>query len=260
MKICKSLITLAATTSMLVISATAQAETLYAEYFSGTPQGIWNKDKIEYNSATKDISIKYDIYQNATQKGSYPKLVSYENLSRKTASATLKYRIKFDKDYSTTMGGKFFGIAPENHVTGCNSVGTNQWSARAGFKNRVPQLYLYFQNKTEPCGQITSASEDQQLALDRWYDVALYVELNSEGKFNAKAKLFIDGQLVAKKTGFRFHGLSDLTDEVKIHKFMLSTFLGSIGSTNGATYLADQSGYIHYDTFKVIDGYAWDLP
>ncbi|MBD1390745.1 hypothetical protein IC617_15040 [Neiella sp. HB171785] len=260
MKRFKALTLIAATCGVMTVSAVTQAEALYEQYFSGVPTGIWNKEQISYNSSSKDISIKYDIYKNDTQKGSYPKLVSYEDISRKTNSATLKYRIKFDKDYSTTQGGKFFGIAPENHVTGCKEVEVNSWSARVGFANRVPQLYLYFQNKPDRCGQVIPSTTGAQLNLDQWYDVALYVELNSEGKYNAKAKLFIDKQLVAKKTGFRFHGLSDLTDEVKIHKFMLSTFLGSISSTSGAEYLEDQSGYIHYDTFKVIDGYAWDLP
>lgn len=245
---------------LMSFSLISHAETLYAEYFSGTPTGIWKKEQIQYNSSTKDISIRYDIYKNATQKGSYPKLVSYENLSKKATSATLKYRVKFDKDYTSKQGGKFFGIAPENHVTGCKEVDVNSWSARTGFKDRIPQLYLYFQNKPEDCGQIIPSETGEQLDLDRWYNVALYVELNSEGKYNAKAKLFIDQQLVAKKTGFRFHGLSHLIDEVKVHKFMLSTFLGSISSTSGAEHLEDESGYIHYDTFKVIDGYAWDLP
>lgn len=242
----------AALLGFIAISGVTQAQTvLWSEDFQNQPPAIWNKTGMQWISSTGKMKTTYNIYRSGGKSGSYPKIVSTDSFQNAT-DATFKYKVNFDTNNNTDMGGKFFGVGPAQPVTGCNAVDDLTWSARVGFRDKKPQLYLYYQGKTAPCGEIIKGSTP--LARNRWYDVSLYVKVNSNGSTSdAEARLYIDGQEVAKKTNFRFYKSSGSTvpPDAKIQKFLLHTFLGSIDTTAGGI---DESVITRYDDFQVVRG------
>ncbi len=234
------------------LSFMAQSASLYKEDFSNSPPSAWKQANMSWVKSTKKLKVDYKIYNHGGKNGSYPKNVSSANFTR-AVEATLKYKINLDKNYKTNIGGKFFGLGPKNHITGCKNITNKGWSARVGIRDHKPQLYIYDQSKSNgDCGAIIKSSKT--LKTDKWYNIALYVKLNSRGnKSDAVAILFVDGKEVARKTGFKFYDGTTLAapNDAKIQKLLIHTFLGSINTSKGGV---KETGTIRYDSFEVVRG------
>ncbi len=248
----KKIISTMAVLSLFSLSSLSQATPLYKEDFSNAPASIWNETNMRWVKSSKQLRIDYNLYSNGGRTGSFPKIVRDVVFSRAN-EATLKYKINLDKNYTTNTGGKFFGLGPRKQVTGCRDITNNGWSARVGIRNKTPQLYIYDQSKSNgDCGEIIKASSP--LKSNKWYDISLYVKLNSKGnKSDAQAILYVDGKEVARKTGFKFYDGTNRSApvETKIQKLLLHTFLGSINNSKGGV---KDSGTIRYDDFEVVRG------
>lgn len=234
------------------------ASTLYSESFNSGNAGDWAHSNTTFRTGANNIRIKYPLYKNFNtgRVGSHPMMVGQIDIAENAIDATFKYRIKLENNYDTNMGGKFFGLGPEYPITGCKDITTHGWSARIGIRDKHPQLYLYTQGKPDgKCGEIIKA-EHITFQKNRWYDLAIYVKLNSSGSANdAEARLFVDGVEVAKKTGFKFFGgsSSNVPPTAKIQKIIRTNFLGSMPSiSNGEVKTGDASAL--FDNFKVVRG------
>jgi len=211
-----------------------QASSLYKEDFKNSPPREWNNAGMEWVKSTGKLRVDYNIYKSGGRTGSYPKIVKNVTFQR-ALDATLKYKINLDKNYTTPVGGKFFGLGPRNQITGCKDITNNGWSARVGIRDITPQLYIYDQSKKNGnCGEIIKAKNP--LKNNQWYDISLYVKLNSAGNVNdAEAILYVDGVEVAKKTKFKFYDGTNRSapTEARIQKLLVHNFLGSINTSRG---------------------------
>ncbi|AWB65467.1 hypothetical protein C2869_03010 [Saccharobesus litoralis] len=234
------------------------ASTLYSESFNSGNAGDWTHANVKFRDGANNIRIKYPLYKNFStgRVGSHPMMVGQIPIAENAIDATFKYRIKLEDNYDTNMGGKFFGVGPEEPVTGCKDITTYGWSARIGIRDKHPQLYIYRQGKPDgQCGEIIKA-EQVTLEKNRWYDLAIYVKVNSSSSTSdAEARLFVDGVEVAKKTGFKFFGgsNSNVPPQAKIQKIIRTSFLGSMPSiANGEVKTGEVSAL--YDNFLVVRG------
>ena len=243
--------------TLMMASAASASGVLYSENFNSGSAGDWSHPNVQFRSGANNIRIKYPQYKvNSNGKvGSPPMMVGQIPISANAIDATFKYRIKLEDNYDTNMGGKFFGLGPEEPVTGCRDITTNGWSARVGIRDKHPQLYIYRQGKPDgECGEIIKA-EQFTFEKNKWYDIALYVKVNSSStKSDAEARLYIDGTEVAKKTGFKFFGgtSSNVPPAAKIQKIIRTSFLGSMPSLSGAVKTGEVSAL--YDNFVVVRG------
>ena len=147
----------------VVMATTASASgVLYTENFNSGSAGEWSHSNVQFRNGANNIRIKYPQYKvNSNGKvGSHPMMVGQIPISANAIDATFKYRIKLEDNYDTNMGGKFFGLGPEEPVTGCRDITTNGWSARVGIRDKHPQLYIYRQGKPDgECGEIIRAEQ-----------------------------------------------------------------------------------------------------
>ncbi len=160
---------------------------------------------------------------------------------------TLQYDMFYESNWASTMGGKFHGLTPKIHVTGCKTVTPDKWSARITLVNRTPSLYFYDQNKDSECGrQIRQSSLKMEKEL--WYSVCLYVKVNSTASnSDGIAEIYVNGKLESRMANVQFH--AEDGEHTLIQNFLFSTFLG--GGRNG-TLVSNQ--YIRYDNFAVVSG------
>ncbi len=189
------------------------------------------------------LRVEYDVRTN-------PSGTTVKQFSQAVTPAreyTLQYDIYYESNWVSTMGGKFHGLTPKTHVTGCKQVEPHKWSARITLVNRTPSLYLYDQNKNSKCGrQIRQSSLTME--KEHWYSVCLYVKVNSSASnSDGIAEIYVNGKLESRMENVQFH--AEDGEHTLIQNFLFSTFLG--GGRDGAI---ESYQYIHYDNFAVVPG------
>jgi hypothetical protein len=192
---------------------------------------------------SKCVRVEYDVRKD-------PSGSTVQQFSQPIKPAneyTLQYDMFYESNWASTMGGKFHGLTPKTHVTGCKTVTPDKWSARITLVNRTPSLYLYDQNKDSECGrQIKQSSLRMEKEL--WYSVCLYVKVNSAASSSdGIAEIYVNGKLESRMTNVQFY--AEDGEHTLIQNFLFSTFLG--GGRDG-TLVSNQ--YIRYDNFAVVSG------
>lgn len=242
----------AAVLLFLTFSNTAYAEVLYSQNFDREAAPWRSGPLLQYGNYGKDgrgVRIAHRILRGADSSGrsirGSDRQVSNLNI-KPVRAATLSYDIRYDNNWNTTLGGKYHGLGPKNHVTGCRSSTPDGWSARVTIRDRRPSLYLYFQGKQEDCGQQLNAN--MVMEKNRWYRISIYIQLNDYNRDNAVARLYVDGRQVAQKTGFQFH--NSRSSDALIQKFMFSTFLGH---NIGNVVEVQDTQHVYFDNVLVTD-------
>jgi hypothetical protein len=140
--------------------------------------------------------------------------------------AELRYRICFAADFNAeaVQGGKlpgFGGMYGDTGSAGRKVDGTDSWSARGAYwkpdaEGRIPiGFYVYHADMQKDFGDTLYFSEP--LARGRWYEVRLYVKLNTsgptagaKGENNGVLRAWLDGRPVFERTDLRFRDVDRL--------------------------------------------------
>ncbi len=191
------------------------------------------------------VRVEYDLRQN-------PPGTTVKQFSQPIPAAmeyTLQYDMYFEENWNNNYGGKFHGLKPDEHVTGCKTVQKHTWSARMVLKDRSPNLYLYDQKKGGGCGRTIGGSNFKMDKL-KWYSISYYLKVNSTANASdGEAQIYVNGKLMTSTTNIQFRGQDG--DATKIKNFFFSTFL--IRNSTGPVVSRQ---YIRYDNFAVLPGKA----
>ena len=219
---------------------------VYQETFENASLGKYKgKDDLNVQDCAgkgRCLRVRY----RPTDVGS-PRLTFREELPP-AAEYTLTYDLRFDKGFEWVKGGKLPGLAPERSVTGCVPLNDTGWSVRLMWRAEGNFMqYLYHQGKTERCGENVYA-EDFTLQKDRWYEVAIYVRVNSSASADdGQVRLFVDGEEVARRDNLR---LRNADTGGLIERFYFSTFYGG----SDPSWAPSQTTYAYFDNFAVYPG------
>ena len=140
-----------------------------------------------------------------------------------------RYYLRLGDDWNPNVeGGKMPGIAGTYGRAGWGSRaadGTNGWSVRGGFLKsyetpdgaRVTPLngYAYEMDGKSGWGSIWPWGKGSGGLLEnaRWYAVEQQVKLNTPGQADGEYRAWLDGRLVAERTGIRYRSVPDLRIE-----------------------------------------------
>ncbi len=221
---------------------------VYSENFDNLPsQQLWRNLKLlvvqdAAPPGNKVVRAAYPIQGSASQ------VMVFNHLIDPEMEYTLSYDILLEKGWNPVEGGKFFGLGPENHTTGCKDKTDEGWSSRIVIRDRKPHIYYYDQRRSDTvCGnRKTEATE--AMVPGRWYALSLYVRVNSSAsQADGITSAYMDGKRVAHQTGIQFRK-SDLPRSM-VTKFLAHTFLG--GGPNGPV---TETFYAQFDNFHIQQG------
>ncbi len=163
------------------------------------------------------------------------------------AEYTLTYRLLFEKGFQFVKGGKLPGLGPTEPTTGCADTVPDGWSSRLMWRREGRAvIYLYHQERQERCGD--DVEGEGQFTVDKWHDIALHVRVNTPGKRDGFAELFLDGASVARREGILFRGGAGPGTE--IGSLMFHTFFGGSDSSWSPT----EAVFARFDDFAVAKG------
>lgn len=172
-----------------------------------------------------------------------------------TTEATLLFDVRFDQDFQFVRGGKLHGFGPDKPVTGGEETRANGWSARLNFrKDGKISTYVYEQDKESKWG-IAKESKDFRFEKERFYNVAMYLRLNSEpDSTDGLIRVYVDGEKVIEHAGLRLRG--ETGKGTGITRLLFSTFHG--GSTESYAPRNEDGTYAtvhaYFDNFAVFEG------
>ena len=208
------------------------------------------KIKRDFQTGKKIVEVSYP----PTEKGS-PRMTTLKRFHPGSDDYTLSYRLRFGSWYDCARGAKAHGVGPKNPTTGCAARTDEGWSVRLITQSGGrPALYIYDQDRriSSGCGQyFTAPNFSKQNFSDwqeRWFDIPLYVKVNSPGSNNGVAKLFVDGKQIHQADGLRLRQ-SGVNDS-KIQSIMYNTAYGG-GSWEHAPR---RTTYVQYSDFRMSRG------
>jgi hypothetical protein len=164
-------------------------------------------------------------------------------------SATLRYSMRFSKDFDWVKGGKLPGLCGAKCLTGCKVVtGDDGWSMRSMWRPCVwpptPHAppceggklaaYLYHADKVHNCGDdVSYVGEGDELFRpmpEEWIDVTVFVAMNTAGprggsggyENDGVVRVWADGELVVEREDLAWRSY----DDIGIDTFYLSVFYG----------------------------------
>ncbi|MEP2651773.1 MAG: polysaccharide lyase [Paraglaciecola sp.] len=203
------------------------------------------------------------LVQGSTEKLEHGKIIKHTYIPSKTGTpyigkrfkldssvseATLSFDMKLDREFEFVKGGKMHGLAGGTATTGCRAIDPNGWSVRMMWRrNGQPVLYLYHQDRKERCGDNVVDLSGFTFVKNTWYNIALYVKLNSEiGSSDGIAALFINGNKLIERNNLNFAG----NMKSKIDYFLYNSFYGG----NDPSWSPSTDTFVYYDNFKVSRG------
>ncbi len=209
-------------------------------------RGELTKIKRDFQTGQNVLEVSYP----PTSKGT-PRITTKKAFSPIDDEYTLSYRVKFGANYRWARGGKMHGLGPTSPTTGCQPKTDDGWSVRM-ITQSVGRLalYIYDQDRNNPngCGEGFTASGFQINELERWYDISIYVKLNSPNEHNGIAKLFVDGVQIHQVENLRLRSTSSTESEIR--SLMFNTFYGG-GSWAAAP---DRTTQVQFSDFQVTRG------
>lgn len=143
-------------------------------------------------------------------------------------SYTVNYRVFFEVGFDFAKGGKLPGLSPRYPATGCEDRGPGSWSVRLMW---MPQggvsVYYYDQELVAACGK-TAKAWNFYFERGRWYDIALFVKLNTSYLKDGQITLYIDGVEMVNRTNLKLRAIDGVDTEIQ--KLLFSTFFGGSSS------------------------------
>lgn len=210
------------------IQAAIGAKPVFSLDFENEPLGQY---ELRTHSETPDLSVKQDSithtrYLSATyipnNIGS-ARLQFMREFSR-GEEYTLSYQVLFENKFDFAKGGKLPGLGPRIPVTGCASRDPAGWSVRLMWlPNGRIGLYYYDQQPVDKCGS-TTVAQNFQFKTGRWYDISLYVKLNSGNLQNGQIALYVDGVKIASRDNVKLRSTDN--QDSQIQKLLFDTFFG----------------------------------
>ena len=165
---------------------------------------------------------------------------------------TLNYDLKLSDNWQFKRGGKLPGLSAVRYTGGCQSAQAHGWTARIMWRENGRMVqYLYHQDKREKCGEDVRA-DGVTLQPGRWYDVSLYVKVNSSaGARDGEVRMYLDGQEVARRSNLRLRGINgNGSGSALIERFLFSSFYGGAD----ASWAPSTTTYAYFDNFAVYPG------
>ncbi len=225
---------------------------------------LWSAD-FESNQASRmssdDVSIVNvggtagKVYRVALEAGtihSNPSgnngVVAMVGLSRSVDDACIRYRVRFDKGFDWSKGGKLpglSGVAPGVSPTlpsGGGNPGDKGWSGRMMWgPNGSIESYMYYPAQPSTYGQGFWWSRG--LGDGAWHVLRQCYVMNTVGKKDGVLRAWLDGAQVLNRTDFVYR----TTTNVHISHMMWSIFRG--GST--MDWAGDRDGHIDFDKVRI---------
>ncbi|MFT4010238.1 MAG: hypothetical protein QM655_09390 [Nocardioidaceae bacterium] len=177
--------------------------------------------------------------------------------SKRIDDACLAYRIRFDKHFDWSLGGKLpglEGVAPgvaPSYPTGGTRPGSKGWSGRQMWVG--PEAYSWAAPTNMGLNYMygpdqASAYGDNILwhrAFDRgrWHSVQVCYTLNTVGQADGVLQTWYDGQIVVRDTTWVYRTAGN----VHINYLAWSVFRG--GHT--AAWAGKRTGYVEFDDLRV---------
>lgn len=160
---------------------------------------------------------------------------------------TLTYRLQFEQGFEFVKGGKLPGLGPKEPTTGCADTVPDGWSSRLMWRREGSAvIYLYHQDREERCGD--DVEGEGQFSVGVWHDVALHVRVNTPGKPDGFAELYLDGVSVSRREGVVFRNSAG--EATEIGSLMFHTFFGGSDSS----WSPSKTVFARYDDFAVAPG------
>lgn len=169
-------------------------------------------------------------------------------------AATLNYVVRFAPDFQFVKSGKLHGLGPDKPIAGGREMQPDGWSARITWGGDSPKIYVYRQDKSSDYG-VGPKAEDFHFARERWYDLALYVQVNEPAtEANGVVELYADGKLLVSDSGIRFRAVDG--PETLIRNFLFNTFHGGHAPENAPRDTDGKLITVHafFDDFAVFEG------
>lgn len=163
-------------------------------------------------------------------------------------SYTLNYKVFFENGFDFARGGKLPGLGPKFPVTGCTEGGPGNWSVRLMW---LPEggisIYYYDQELADSCGN-GAKSYSFRFQTGRWYDISLYVKLNSPTLSDGQITLYVDGAQVVTRANVKLRAIDGVDTEVQ--KLLFATFFGG----SSAEWSPSSTVKSRFDDFDVYRG------
>lgn len=95
----------------------------------------------------------------------------------------MSFKVKFDKDYDFTRGGKLPGLCDEECPTGCVAQSLDGgWSGRVHFRPAGELTsYMYLPGGGDACGK--DVWWGQFMPANKWQELRVYYSMNTPGVF-----------------------------------------------------------------------------
>ena|GEM_PF-2905618 len=180
-----------------------------------------------------------------------PRVTFNKKLPINSNDYTLSYRVKFGAHYRWAKGGKMHGLGPAKPTTGCQPRTDDGWSVRMlTMSTGRLAIYVYDQDRNNPngCGEGFTAPNFRITNTEKWYNISLYVKLNSPNRADGVAKLFVDGKQIHEVTGLRLRRSNAKSSLMQ--NFMFNTFYGG-GSWDAAP---DRTTHVQFSDFQIAEG------
>lgn len=187
------------------------------------------------------VSLKKGCYGTDSSRGCglYGRMPA--SPGKKPKTMTLEYTMRFGPGFDWVRGGKLPGLCAGQCPTGCDkSISPNEgFSARIMWTDNECQgkpkgckkgksggmhIYAYYSNMqgNKGCGDeytFKSGSKAMVVKANKDYRVQLVVKLNSGNKANGYMKAYMNGRLVAKKTGAKLASKNMSVDSIMWDNF-----------------------------------------
>ena len=166
---------------------------------------------------------------------------------------SLQYDLLFEEDWQWVLGGKLPGLASATPDSGCSAaVSPERWSARLMWRaNGASEIYAYTQ--TRPDGDCGERTVGQSPFVTRHYQaVTLYVRVNRVADLaDGVAQLYVDGRLLAERTGVQFRSSTAAGSEIA--SLFFSTFFGGTNSAD-TSWAPTAAVHARFDNLAVYPG------
>ncbi len=173
----------------------------------------------------------------------------FTKLSDTPQEAIMEYKLKFEKGFDWTKGGKLPGLCGGTCPRGCTDDSTGGFTTRLMWQRDAGMIvYAYYPTKDKDqnnCGEHWDFSKT--IADDTWVTLRQHVKLNTPGQFDGALKMYMDGQLVQTKDDALFR----LDDKVAIDFAYITTY---VGGSSVADFAPDHDQHVQFDSFKVWTG------
>lgn len=164
--------------------------------------------------------------------------------SQASEALCLQYQVKFPDDFEFVKGGKLPGLYRGEAPSGGEKVsGRNGWSVRLMWRKKGQgELYEYIVNKDKDYG-LSVGRGIFTFPRGRWVSVEVETILNTPGRADGIARLWIDGRQVIEQDDIVYR----TDDAVLPGGLMFSTFFGG----SGKSWATPKDQHVDFSGFRL---------